>query len=361
MPRKRTHYAVGVAHLLRRRGKSRNWTGYLDGREVALGTPDADEAKRRLERLANERKGAASRALRAPIDGKTFALTRLVMSFTDVCKPPRYTPTTAKGYLLRLASFVEWAERKRATRAGDVTYELMQLFIAERTTEGVAASTINRELQALRTCFKHARRQGLIPADPFLTEDFRSLKLREPRPKPAALTLSPKQIDLALDVADKVCTKPVAALLRFTAGSGVRSAEAMHLESGDVRVLDTESGRAVLTIGPKAGWTTKGYRYRDVPISKRTVDAALEFIRIKGTAPTDAKTVWNQMRAVAKAAGVPYFSMHDLRRAWASAMNFNGASMKQVSVWLGHADVQTTERYVRVFDTGKTGHEFLPR
>jgi len=283
------------------------------------------------------------------------------MSFAEVCKPPRYTPTTANGYLLRLASFVEWVEKKKATRAGDVTYRIMQVFIAERTAEGVAASTINRELQALRTCFKHARRQGLIPADPFLTEDFRSLKLREPRPKPAALTLSPKQIDIALDVAEQVCTKPVAALLRFTAGSGVRSAEAMHLEESDVRVLDADSGRAMLTIGPKPGWTTKGYRYRDVPISKRTVAAAHEFIRIKHMAPTDQKTVWNQMRKVAAAAGVPVFSMHDLRRAWASAMHFNGATMKQVSVWLGHADVQTTERYVRVFDTGKTGHEFLPR
>ena len=52
--------------------------------------------------------------------------------------------------------------------------------------------------------------------------------------------------------------------------------------------------------------------------------------------------------------------MHDLRRAWASAMHANGASLKAVSVWLGHSSVTVTERYIRIFST-VGGHEFLPR
>ncbi len=47
--------------------------------------------------------------------------------------------------------------------------------------------------------------------------------------------------------------------------------------------------------------------------------------------------------------------------ACTSAVHQKGASLKQVSVWLGHADVQTTERYIRVFLTQSSGHEFLPR
>ena len=361
MSRKRKQSPARIPHLLRRRGKARNWTGYLNGREVALGTPDAEEAQRRLADLAGQRRRAPAGAPQPAPGASSPLLTKLVMSFSEVCKPPRYTSATASDYLGRLAAFVEWAETKEATLVADVTYSLMQSFIAERTADGIAASTINRDIQTVRSCFKHGRREKLMASDPFATEDFRELKLREPRAKPQALTLSPAQINLALDTAERLCSKPVAALLRFTAGSGVRAAEAMHIEAGDIRVLDAEAGRAVLTIGPKPGWTTKGYRYRDVPISKRTADAALVFLRTKDDAPFDPKTVWNQLRVVAKAAGLPNFSMHDLRRAWASAMHFNGATMKQVSVWLGHADVQTTERYVRIFDTGKTGHEFLPR
>jgi site-specific recombinase XerD len=39
----------------------------------------------------------------------------------------------------------------------------------------------------------------------------------------------------------------------------------------------------------------------------------------------------------------------------------NGASLKQVSVWLGHKDVQTTERYIRVYTDATDGHQYLPR
>jgi integrase len=53
--------------------------------------------------------------------------------------------------------------------------------------------------------------------------------------------------------------------------------------------------------------------------------------------------------------------MHDMRRAWASAVHAAGASLKEVSVWLGHSSVQVTERYVRIFESESSGHEFLPR
>jgi integrase len=75
----------------------------------------------------------------------------------------------------------------------------------------------------------------------------------------------------------------------------------------------------------------------------------------------DDKATWDAIRRVREELKLPKFSMHDLRRAWASAMHANGASIKQVSVWLGHSTTAVTERYVRIFSTESTGHEFLPR
>ena len=87
----------------------------------------------------------------------------------------------------------------------------------------------------------------------------------------------------------------------------------------------------------------------------------MRFIRRKDGLPLDDKSVWTALQQARKQAELPKFSMHDLRRAWASAVHANGASLKQVSVWLGHADVATTERYIMVFDAISNGHEFLPR
>jgi integrase len=116
--------------------------------------------------------------------------------------------------------------------------------------------------------------------------------------------------------------------------------------------------RGILTITLKKNWTTKAYRYRDIPISKNTAKAALDFMKSRDTVLLDDKSVWKEIQRVRVVTDLPKFSIHDLRRTWASAMHANGASIKQVSVWLGHCAVQVTKRYIRVFQTESTGHEF---
>lgn len=75
----------------------------------------------------------------------------------------------------------------------------------------------------------------------------------------------------------------------------------------------------------------------------------------------DDKSVWSAIQRVIKLTDLPRFSLHDLRRHWASAMHARGASLKEVSCWLGHCSVQVTERYIKVMHGGATGHAFLPR
>ena len=358
MPKRK--YILGQPHLLRRRGKAKLWTGWLDGREVSLGTADRAEAQHRLDELAARAQPAAA-AERGGTQGGAAApepplLTELALRFAEYCQPPRHTKKTAESYAHRIVYFVTWAEGRKVRRADEVTFKLMSAYTRSRTEAGAGAATVNRDVTAVRRMFAYALREDLIAEDPFEARAFRSLKLREPRPKPNAITLSPEQVDLFLDTADKLSSPAHAALFRLTAGSAVRIDEARHLDAGDV-----DEARGILTITPKAGWTTKGYRYREIPVSARTVAAVKAFVATRKGTAVDDKTVWNEVQRVRKAAGLLRFSMHDLRRAWASAVHANGASLKQVSVWLGHADVQTTERYIRVYQTSTSGHEYLPR
>jgi site-specific recombinase XerD len=252
--------------------------------------------------------------------------------------------------------FVTWAEGQRVRTMADVSYAVMSRYVRARSAKGAGHATINRDAIAVRLMFAFALREGLIADDPFEHRSFRALKLKEPRPKPNAITLSPAQVDAFLATADASSPAAYAALFRLTAGSGIRIDQARHLDRGD---LNVEQG--LLTITPKPGWTTKGYRYRDVPASERTLAAARAFVRLRGGVALDDKSVWRDVQRVAKLAGVPRMSMHELRRAWASAVHANGASLKQVSIWLGHADIATTERYIRVYATASRGHEYLPR
>jgi site-specific recombinase XerD len=350
MPKRK--YTLGQPHLLRRRGKNKHWTAWLFGTEVALHTTDRIEAQRRLDAAATQRDRApgGDPAPEPPL------LTATALKFAEYCQPPRHTEKTAASYSLLVTRFVEWAEENGLRTTADVTYARMSSYIRARAAGGAGHATINRAVIAVRLMFAFALREGLIAEDPFEQRPFRSLKLKEPRPKPNAITLSPAQIDTFLDTADAISPVGYAALFRATAGSGIRIDEARHMTLDDI---DVE--RRVLTITPKPNWTTKGYRYREVPISERTVAAAKTFLRLRDKIAVDDKSVWVEVQRVYKRAKVPKMSMHDLRRAWASAVHANGASLKQVSVWLGHADIATTERYIRVYLTETLGHEFLPR
>ena len=58
------------------------------------------------------------------------------------------------------------------------------------------------------------------------------------------------------------------------------------------------------------------------------------------------KVVWQLLQEYATAAGVPGIAPHDLRRTCAKLCRAAGGELEQIQLLLGHASVQTTERYL---------------
>jgi integrase len=58
------------------------------------------------------------------------------------------------------------------------------------------------------------------------------------------------------------------------------------------------------------------------------------------------KVVWQMLRPYATAAGVPGIAPHDCRRTAAKLCRASGGELEQIQLLLGHASVQTTERYL---------------
>jgi integrase len=58
------------------------------------------------------------------------------------------------------------------------------------------------------------------------------------------------------------------------------------------------------------------------------------------------KVVWQLIKPYADAAGVPGIAPHDLRRTCARLCRAAGGELEQIQLLLGHASVQTTERYL---------------
>jgi integrase len=58
------------------------------------------------------------------------------------------------------------------------------------------------------------------------------------------------------------------------------------------------------------------------------------------------KVVWQMLRPYLAAAGVPGIAPHDCRRTAAKLCRAAGGELEQIQMLLGHASVQTTERYL---------------
>jgi site-specific recombinase XerD len=286
----------------------------------------------------------------------SILMSMLILEYADHIAPPRHTPKTASKYEAAVLRFITWAEKDDIRQIGQVSFQVLSRFVRHLRDEKCGASWINRHISALNSFLKFAMDEKHIEENPMEGPALRRLRLKEPRPSPTALTLSNEHISAFLEASRHLLHPAYSSLFEATAGCGARLDEMRHI---DLSNIDEEKGYLIIT--PKPGWTTKSYRHRRVPISSSTVVAMKRFIATRSQVPMDDKTIWQRLRKVSsKLPGVPKFSMHDLRRAWASAMHNGGASMKRVSSWLGHSAVQVTERYIRLTDV-EGGHEFLPR
>lgn len=145
------------------------------------------------------------------------------------------------------------------------------------------------------------------------------------------------------------------AMLALLIGCGLRRTELVSLDVGRIQLRDS---RWVLP-----DLVGKGNRLRTVPVPawvKVILDEWLERADIssgavfrplnKGGRMLDGRisedTVWNVVRDYGARLGKAGFAPHDLRRTCAKLCRVSGGDLEQIQLLLGHASVQTTERYL---------------
>jgi integrase len=80
---------------------------------------------------------------------------------------------------------------------------------------------------------------------------------------------------------------------------------------------------------------TDGYIFRPVSRADRVAGERL-----------GEKVVWQMLHLYADAVGLSGIAPHDLRRTCAKLCRAAGGELEQIQLLLGHASVQTTERYL---------------
>jgi integrase len=169
--------------------------------------------------------------------------------------------------------------------------------------------------------------------------------------------LSVKQAQTLLNTPDTTTTKGLRdrAILAVLLGCGLRRSEVAALTVNHVQQRD---GRwCIVDLVGKHG------RVRTVPMPtwvKVATDAWTQIAAIAAgpvfrpvnrggqvqSVPLSEKVVWQLLRVYAASASVPGIAPHDLRRTCAKLCRSVGGELEQIQLLLGHASVQTTERYL---------------
>lgn len=254
------------------------------------------------------------------------------------------SPNTRRSYAKGIAEMLAFAGRKNVT-----------LLFLHKWRDSMAArmspASVNNRISAVRALVTHGRSTGLISIE--AAAELLQVKGLPVRGNRVGNWLEPDQVKQLLAVPDRKTPrgKRNYAILSILVGCALRRIELVEL---DVAMVQQREGRWVLAdIGGKGG------RVRTVAVPgwvKQSIDAWMKVAKIESghlirrmtleDAPLSADAIWEIVRDAALKIGVDGFGPHDLRRTCAKLCRKRGGQLEQIQMLLGHASIQTTERYL---------------
>jgi integrase/recombinase XerC len=269
----------------------------------------------------------------------------------------RYSPETLRAYESDLVTFHDFLARDflgkepEAVRPGDVDALAVRSFLAALTRKGLGKRSQGRALSAVRSLFRFACREGILPANP--AQGVKTPKV----PKTLPRHLRPGEVESLIEApsGEEPLARRDRAILELLYAAGLRVSELVGLDWPDVdlssrvlRVMGKGSKERMVPFGRPAAealrsWLTAWESVRDPLDTGEPV-----FLNHAGTRLTDRSVRrvidrWVDAAAVAK--GV---HPHTLRHTFATHLLENGADLRAIQELLGHSSLSTTQKYTHL-------------
>jgi len=263
------------------------------------------------------------------------------------------SPITRRVYNLGLDEFFAWLSVQQP-RPG-FTKATVSAWRVALEARGLGAVSINVRITAVRKLAVEAADNGLLA--PELANGITRVKGVASKGVRLGNWLSVKQAQTLLNAPGIATTKGLRdrAILAVLLGCGLRRSEVAaltmeHIQQRDGRwcIVDLLGKHGRVRTIPMPTWVKvaidawtaaagvcEGSVFRSMNRSDQAQAAALS-----------EKVVWQLLQGYASAAGVPGIAPHDLRRTCAKLCRAAGGELEQIQLLLGHASVQTTERYL---------------
>jgi site-specific recombinase XerD len=262
------------------------------------------------------------------------------------------SPASRRVYEYAIDQFIAWYCSEPRLAFNRIVVVRYRMHLESR---GLAANTINQQLAAVRRLAHEAADSGLL--SPELAAGISRVKGVKQLGFRSGNWLSAEQSSEVLQRADgeSMRAKRDYAMLAMLFGCGFRRSELVGLELEEIQIR--QGHWAVVDLIGKGG------HIRTVPIPQ-WVKAALDqwtaaarvtegriFRAVARTGKVWGKgisqnVVWYVVKGCCERAGLEHIAPHDLRRTCARLCHISGGELEQIQFLLGHASVQTTERYL---------------
>src|SRR5580658_8760172 len=262
------------------------------------------------------------------------------------------SPITKRVYNMALDEFLAWFQQ--APRPG-FTKATVSAWRVSLEARGLGSSSIIIRMSAIRKLAAEAADNGLLA--PELAAGIARVRSAKSVGIRMGNWLSLKQAQALLNTPDISTLRGLRdrAILAVLLGCGLRRSEVAaltfaHLQQRDGRwcIVDLVGKHGRVRTAPMPtwvkvaidAWTSAAGRVEDYVF--RSVNRCDRV----GNGHWGEKVVWQMLKQYAEAVGHPGIAPHDLRRTCAKLCRAAGGELEQIQLLLGHASVQTTERYL---------------
>jgi integrase/recombinase XerD len=258
---------------------------------------------------------------------------------------------TLLAYRRDLDKYIDYLSQKSIKTTDRVNREHVSNFMFDLKKHDMSATTICRNLAAVKMFHRFLVRENLAKEDPTTLVDTPKLWMRIP----AVLTLEEIESMIAAASGKKVQQVRDQAILEILYASGLRVSELADLKTtsinydvGFVRAVGKGSKERIIPLGKKAREALQKYLLRARPqlLKGQTHDDL--FLSRLGK-KISRQSLWAVIKFYARRANIKKtIKPHTLRHTFATHLLEHGADLRSVQEMLGHADISTTQIYTHV-------------
>lgn len=266
------------------------------------------------------------------------------------------SPHTVRAYSADVADLLVYCADQGVTDPSAISLTHLRGWLARQSRDGRSRATVARRAACARSFTAWCLRRGLSKIDP--GERLASPKVARTLPTVLDTGQAEQLMDVAATSADDGSALGLRdrAILELLYATGIRVAELCAIDIDDV----DPRRRTVRVVG-------KGDKHRTVPFGVPAGEALADWLLVRpellaGSAARpggalfvgarggriDPRAVRRVVHHLAEAAGVPDLAPHGLRHTAATHVLEGGADLRTVQELLGHASLDTTQRYTHV-------------